>query len=122
MLPKTILLVDDEPDVILVVRGRLKTWGYQVIIAMNGQEALEAVDRQIPDLILMDLKMPVMGGKETCLRLKSDPRFSKIPIILITSSTQQAATAELLAVRADDCIIKPFDPKDLLAKIQKSIG
>ena len=121
-MAKTVLLVDDEPDVILVVRGRLKTWGYQVVTAMNGQEALEAVDRQIPDLILMDLKMPVLGGKETCLRLKSDPRYSQIPIILITSSTQQTATAERLAVQADDCIIKPFDPKDLLAKIQRWIG
>ena len=119
---RTVLLVDDEPDVVLVIRGRLMTWGYQVVTATNGQEALDAVNQRIPDLILMDLKMPLMDGLEACRRLKTDPRFSKIPIILITSSSQKAATEEISALQADDCVIKPFEPKEFLAKVEKRIG
>ena len=119
---RMVLLVDDEPDVVLVIRGRLTTWGYQVATAANGQEALEAVSRRVPDLILIDLKMPVLDGKETCHRLRADPCFSKIPIILITSSSQKAASEELAELQTDDCLIKPFDPKELLAKIKKWIG
>ena len=121
-MPKTVLLVDDEQDVVLIIRGRLTTWGHQVVTAANGQEALDAVNQHPPDLILLDLKMPVMDGPEVCHRLKADPRFSKIPIILITSSSQKAATEELSVLRADDCVIKPFEPKELLAKVEKWIG
>ena len=121
-MPKRILLVDDEPDVVLIIRGRLTTWGYQVVTATNGQEALDAMNKQAPDLILMDLKMPVMDGPEVCHRLKADLRFSKIPVILITSSSQKAAADELSAMRADGCVIKPFEPKELLEKIEKWIG
>ena len=121
-MPKRILLVDDEPDVVLIIRGRLTTWGYQVVTATNGQEALDAMNKQAPDLILMDLKMPVMDGPEVCRRLKADPRFSKIPVILITSSSQKAATEEISALQADGCVIKPFEPKEPLEKIEKWIG
>ena len=121
-MAKTILLVDDEPAVVFVIQGRLKTWGYEVITATNGQEALEAVSRRIPDLILLDMKMPVMGGEEVCHRLKADARFTLIPIILITCSSYQAAEEALQATQADDCVIKPFDPKELLVKIQRWLG
>ena len=121
-MPKSILLVDDEPDVVLVIRGRLTTWGYRVVTATNGQEALDAMNKQAPDLILMDLKMPVMDGSEVCRRLKTDPRFSHIPIILITSSSPKTATEEYLDIQADDCVIKPFEPKELLEKVEKWIG
>lgn len=121
-MSKTVLLADDEPDVVLVIRGRLTTWGYQVVTATNGQEALDAVNRQVPDLILMDLKMPVLDGKQACRRLKADSRFAKIPIILITSSSQKAVAEELLTIQADDCLVKPFEPTEFQAKIKKWIG
>ena len=121
-MARTILLVDDEPDVVLIIRGRLATWGYQVVTAANGQEALDTVNQHPLDLILLDLKMPLMDGPEVCRRLKADPRFSKIPIILITSSSQEAVTEELSSTQADDCVIKPFEPEELLAKIEKWIG
>ena len=119
---RTVLLVDDEPDVVLIIRGRLTTWGYQVVTATNGQEALDAVNQHPLDLILLDLKMPLMDGPEVCRRLKADPRFSKIPVILITSNSQKAATEELSVIRADDCVIKPFESKELLVKIEKWIS
>ncbi len=121
-MARTILLVDDEPDVVLILRGRLTTWGYRVVTATNGQEALNAVNQHPPALILLDMKMPLMDGLEVCHRLKIDPRFSKIPIILITSSSQKAASEELSASQANDCVIKPFEPEDLLEKIKKWIG
>lgn len=119
---KRILLVDDEEDVIKVVGGRLAQWGYEPVTAANGQAALAAVNQWVPDLILLDLKMPVLNGKEVCDRLKSDPRFSKIPIILLTASSPYAADEELRAVRADDCVLKPFEPEELLATIRKWTG
>ncbi len=119
---KTILLVDDEPDVVLMVRGRLTSWGYDVIVAANGQEAMDAVSRRLPDLILLDLKMPILDGKEVCRRLKANPQFLRIPVVLATSSSGAIAEEEMRSLQADDCIIKPFESTELQAKIKKRIG
>lgn len=120
--PKRILLVDDEEDVVKVVGGRLTQWGYQVVVAVNGQEALEVVRRQPPDLILLDLRMPVLNGREVCRQLKADPAFARIPVILMTSSSEVAAAEDLRAIQADDCVLKPFELQELLATIRKWIG
>ncbi len=120
--PKTILLVDDEEDIVKVVGGRLSQWGYQAVVAANGQEALEAVRRQPPDLILLDLKMPVLSGRDACHQLKADPKFAGIPVILMTSSAGVAMEEEQRAIRADGFVLKPFEPAELLATIQKWIG
>ncbi len=119
---KTVLLVDDEPDVVMMVRGRLASWGYEVVIAVNGQEALDAVRRRPPDLILLDLKMPILGGRDTCHQLKADPRFAKIPVVLMTSSSAGVVQEELRDIGADDYVLKPFEPAELQAKIQRRIG
>lgn len=120
--PKRILLVDDEEDVVKVVGGRLSQWGYQTVVATNGQEALEAVRRQPPDLILLDLKMPVLSGRDACHELKADPQFAGIPVILMTSSTGVAVEEEQRAIRADGFVLKPFEPAELSATIRKWIG
>lgn len=118
----TILLVEDEPDVVLMVRGRLVSWGYDVIVAANGQEAMEAVNRRLPDLILSDLKMPILDGRELCRRLKANSQFSRIPVVLMTSSSGAMEEEELRSLQADDCIIKPFESTELQAKIKKWTG
>lgn len=120
--PKRILLVDDEEDVVKVVGGRLSQWGYQAVVATNGQEALEAVRRKPPALILLDLKMPVLSGRDACHQLKADPRFARIPVILMTASTGVAVEEEQRAIQADGFVLKPFEPEELLATIRKWIG
>ncbi len=119
---KTILLVEDEPDVVLMVRGRLTSWGYDVIAAANGQEALDLVHQRLPDLILLDLKIPILSGREMCHQLKTDQRFANIPVILVTSGNGIALEEERRAIQADDCVLKPFESAELLAKIKKWIA
>ena len=118
-MKKKILLVDDEPDIILIVRGRLISWGYDVETVMNGRAALEAVKRQKPDLIVMDVRMPVMSGPEACTQLKTDPQTASIPIILMTASTEIGRGDAFTQSMADDFVLKPFDPAVLLEKIKK---
>ncbi|HQP92314.1 MAG TPA: response regulator, partial [Candidatus Omnitrophota bacterium] len=84
---KKILIVDDEPDLLRITCFRLETLGYTILSAVNGQDALMMAERERPDLILLDLRLPVMNGFEVCKKLRSDEELKKIPIILFTAST-----------------------------------
>lgn len=118
-MAKKILVVDDEVDIQRIVAFRLEKGGYQVFSAYNGLEGLEIAAREKPDLILLDLRMPKMSGEEACQKLKADPALKAIPIIFLTAS-QFVHTEELVKTcGADDLLIKPFTPEDLLAKISK---
>ena len=122
-MAKKILVVDDEPDILDFVTLRLKSWGYEVITASDGQKAVALVGAQMPDLILLDVMMPNKDGYATCNEIKSEESTSRIPIILFTAKPQQKerlkSNYEFIA--ADDYILKPFEPEDLLAKIKKFI-
>lgn len=118
---KKILLVDDEPDLVEVVTFRLKSAGYDVITALDGKTAFDIINDTRPDLILLDLLLPVISGDEVCRKIKSDDRLKDIPVILFTASAILVPErAEKLG--ADDYLIKPFEPEDLLGKIKKFIG
>ena len=116
-----ILLIEDELDLAEVTKMRLKNSGYEVVSALNGEEAFTFLQKDIPDLILLDLLLPGMQGEEICKKLKCDDRLKAIPIILFTASASDVAklTKE---VCADDYILKPFEPEDLLSKVKKFIG
>ena len=116
---KKILIVDDETDLIMMVQMRLEANGYEVISANDGQEGLEKVKNESPDLILMDVMMPKMNGYEVCGLLKNDTLYSKIPIILFTGKAQQDFEEVGKKAGADAFITKPFDPPDLLSKIEE---
>lgn len=118
---KKILIVDDELDILKVVRFRLAKMGYEILTAENGQEGLDKAQAFKPDLILADLSMPIMKGDEFCRRIKSEPTTQHIPFIIMTASTKGVAEA-LNIFGADEKILKPFEPEDLLAKIEKLIG
>lgn len=119
-MPKKILLVDDEPDILAVTVTRLETSGYEVLIAKDGEEALELLNEVKPDLILLDLLLPKMQGDELCKKLKSDIKFKHIPIILFTASIIRVP-AKVREIGADDYITKPFESDNLLYKIKKLI-
>ncbi len=120
---KKILLVDDDPDFVEAVKVIVEKGGYDVRIAYDGQEGLEAVAAEKPDLIVLDVMMPVMNGHEACAKLKSDKETADIPIILLTAVADRVTTStythrDMLESEADDYIPKPVEPKDLLELIK----
>lgn len=112
-------MVEDQEDNRQIVRDLLTTTDYEVIEAENGEEALAAVAKQRPDLILMDIQLPVMDGYEATRRIKADPALRAIPIIAVTSYALSGDEEKARAAGCDDFVPKPFSPRQLLAKIQK---
>jgi len=114
-----ILVVDDETNSIVTVQMQLEANGYEVISANNGEEGLEKVKNEKPDLIILDVMMPKMNGYQVCAILKHYAQSNKIPIILITGKAQDEFRELGQRVGADDFITKPFEPPILLAKIEE---
>jgi CheY-like chemotaxis protein len=112
-----ILLVDDEPDIIEVIQDRLEAYGFTVITAGTGLEALKKLSVEKFDGVFMDVKMPEMGGIEALEEIRK--RDEKIPVIIITSSSSREAAIESLAKGASEYILKPFEWAELKTKIQK---
>lgn len=120
---KKILLVDDDPDFVEAVRVIVESGGYDVRVAYDGQEGLEAVAEDKPDLIVLDVMMPVMNGHAACARLKADPETAKIPIILLTAVADRVTTStythrDMLESEAEDYMPKPVEPAELLNLIK----
>ena len=118
-MSKRILVVEDQEDNRQIVRDLLTTTDYEVMEAENGEEALAAVAKQRPDLILMDIQLPIMDGYEATRRLKADPGLSAIPIIADTSYALSGDEEKARAAGCDDFVPKPYSPRQLLAKIRQ---
>ena len=118
MIKKKILLVDDEKDLVETVSFRLKAFGYEVIPAYDGKEALEKAKKEKPDLIILDLMLPKIDGYKVCRMLKFDEKYKNIPVIMFTARAQESDKELGLQVGADEYITKPFDAKVLLEKIK----
>jgi CheY-like chemotaxis protein len=112
-----VLLVDDEEDIIEVIQDRLEAYGFTVVTAGNGIEALEKVSTDTFDGIFMDVKMPQMGGIEALEQIRKTDQ--KTPIIIITSSSSREAAIEAVAKGATDYLLKPFEWQELKTKIEK---
>ena len=115
--PLRVLLVDDTPDILLVVSRRLQSWGYEPITAESGEEGLKAAQEQLPDLILLDIMMPKMKGRDVCARLKADPKTRHIPVIFLTALGLADHIQAGMELGADDYIVKPFEPAELKERI-----
>jgi DNA-binding response OmpR family regulator len=110
-----ILVVDDEPRYLRLMEANLVTEGYQVAKATNGQEAVDKVAAQQPDLVLLDIMMPVLDGFGACERIRE---FSSVPIIMVTARGEENARVRGLDLGADDYIVKPFSATELLARVR----
>lgn len=119
MTKKRILIADDEKDLVYAVTLQLEAHGFEVLVATNGQEALEKARRERPDLIILDLMMPKIDGYKVCHMLKFDQRYKHIPIILFSARAQEADKKAGQEARADAYITKPFEPNILLEKIKE---
>jgi len=113
-----VLIVEDEPDIRELVVHHLKREGYQVSVAASGEEALRQVQASPPDLVLLDLMMPAMNGLEVCRRLRQDPLTASLPIVMLTAKGDEVDRVLGLELGADDYVVKPFSPKELLARVR----
>jgi len=118
-MSRTVLVVEDQEDNRQILRDLLGSAGYEMLEAENGADALTAVAKKRPDLILMDIQLPVMDGYETTRRLKADPATSGIPIIVVTSYALSGDESKARAAGCDGYVTKPYSPRALLAKIRE---
>lgn len=115
---KKILLVEDEADLVELVKNRLHTNNYEVTIAQDGQEALDIIEKDNFDLIILDIMLPKINGFEVCKSLKENPAHKNIPVIMFTARADQESQDKSFDLGADAYIIKPFEPTVLLYKIK----
>ncbi len=118
MNKKRILVVDDEVDLVETVRFSLELEGYEVLVAYNGEEALNQARKENPDLILLDLMLPKLDGYKVCRLLKFDERYKHIPILMLTAKTQEKDKATGMETGANEYITKPFEMDELMKKVK----
>ena len=121
-MAKKILIADDEAEIIFLLKRRLIKSGYEVLDADNGAKAVMIAERDRPDLIILDVMMPEMNGVQICRRLKSNPAYQAIKIILLTARDQQKDKDIGKEAGADDYVTKPFEPDDLIKKVKDFVG
>lgn len=119
MAKKRILVIEDESDLVQALEIRLRYAGYDLLIASDGEEGLDKVRQEKPDLIILDLVLPKMNGYKVCSLLKGDTRYSKIPIIMLTAMAQEFDRKMGEGVGAQAYITKPFDHQVLLGTIKE---
>ena len=117
-----VILAEDDLDIQLVARLALKRAGFTVKVVGNGQEALDAVKQQTPDVILLDWMMPELDGPETCRRLKADPSTAAIPVVFLTARSQEAEIQRGLSLGAAGYVTKPFDALALGQQVKDIIN
>jgi adenylate cyclase len=116
-----ILIADDRPDSVELIRDLLTMEGYQVVTAFDGEQALGRIRAHRPDLVLLDLNMPRLNGYEVCEELKADPLTAEIPVLMVTGWAEPEQRVKGLQLGAEDYLIKPFDSGELLARVQARI-
>ncbi|MFA5059695.1 MAG: response regulator [Candidatus Omnitrophota bacterium] len=117
---KTILVVDDERDIVNTLKARLEANQYKVLTAYDGDEGLKSVDQENPDLIILDIGMPKMDGYTFVRELRSNDLTSRIPVVILTAKDRLQDIFKLEGVK--DYIVKPYDSADLLSRVKKILG
>lgn len=118
MSSKKVLVVDDEVDLVETIRFPLESEGFTVLVAYNGEDALNQARKENPDLILLDIMLPKLDGYKVCRLLKFDEKYKHIPIIMLTAKAQEKDKIIGLETGADEYITKPFDMDELLEKVK----
>jgi len=121
-MPKEILIVDDEPSIVVPIQFLMEQQGYNVLVAENGEDALDIIYKYKPDLILLDIMLPRIDGYEVCEIVRLDPRYRDIKIIFITAKGREVEIAKGLALGADAYITKPFSNIELVSKVKELLA
>ena len=117
-MSRNVLVVDDEPNIVISIKFLMKQKGYEVRTASNGEEALQALNEKVPDLILLDVMMPKPDGYEVCQKIRATAKWKDIPVIMLTAKGREVEREKGFAMGADDYITKPFSTQELVAKVQ----
>ncbi len=115
---KTVLIVEDDPDIVRLLTHYLEKEAYQVRSALTGGEGLGAAREKLPEIMILDVMLPGMDGYEVCKRLRADPITATIPILMLTAKGDEAEKIVGLEIGADDYVTKPFSPKEVLARVK----
>jgi DNA-binding response OmpR family regulator len=121
-MAKKILIADDEPNIVVSLEFLMKQNGYAVRVAATGEDALSAIGDFGPDLILLDVMMPRMSGYDLCQRVRENPDWRDIKIIMLSAKGRDVEVTKGMAVGADAYVTKPFSTKDLIAKVHELLG
>ena len=117
-----ILIVDDEPNIVISLEFLMKKEGFEIAIANDGEDALAKVASFKPDLLLLDVMMPKKSGFEVCEALRADPAMAGLLIVMLTAKGRDTEVAKGLAIGADAYVTKPFSTKDLVVKVKSMLG
>jgi two-component system, OmpR family, alkaline phosphatase synthesis response regulator PhoP len=120
--PPSVLIVDDEPNIVLSLQFLMKKAGYDVRTAKDGEEALTEISRAVPDLVLLDVMMPKVDGFSICQQIRENPEWKDLRIIMLTARGRDVEREKGLALGADDYITKPFSTKDAIARVEAVLG
>ena len=122
MTQKKILVADDEPNIVISLEYLLKREGYTVVVARDGQEALDAIARELPDLLLLDVMMPKKTGFEVCQEVRANEAWHDLKILMLTAKGRDTDVAKGTALGADAYMTKPFATRDLVQKVAQMLG
>ena len=117
-----LLIVDDEPLNVDYIFQEFEDSGYQLLTAYDGQEALDKIQKELPDLVLLDLMMPVLDGFAVLIHVKSDPQLREIPVIITSAASDSRSIVKGIKMGADDYLTKPLDEDLLLQKVEEYLG
>jgi DNA-binding response OmpR family regulator len=120
--PPSVLIVDDEPNIVLSLQFLMKKTGFEVRTAKDGEEAMAEISRAAPDLVLLDVMMPKIDGFTICQRIRANPEWTDVRIIMLTARGRDVEREKGLALGADDYITKPFSTKDAIARVEAVLG
>lgn len=117
-----ILIVDDEPNIVLSLEFLMRHQGWETSVAQDGEAALEALARERPDLVILDVMLPRMSGFDVCERVRADPRWRDVRILMLTAKGREAEVARGLRAGADAYVTKPFSTKELVDHVRRLLG
>ena len=120
-MPKTILIVDDEQDLLTLLEIRLKTFGFNVLTALDGEEGFRKAKEEKPDLILLDILMPIVDGVTMAANLRKDENTKKIPVVFLTSLVNEEEIKQKHKIGGETFLAKPFEAEEMMSVIQKKL-
>jgi len=121
-MSKKVLIADDEPNIVISLEFLLRREGFEVLVAVDGEEALAKARAERPDLVLLDVMMPKMNGFDVCQALRSDPELASMRVLMLTAKGRETEVSKGLGLGADGYMTKPFSTKDLVAQVRLLLG